>query len=77
MLLTKLVDTIDLAWKDVEAVQRAAADGANCAAGGCICVALDGCQPGVLQSVRPNGAVAQFVVYQLEMDGGASQPLEL
>jgi hypothetical protein len=57
MLVTKLVDSIDQVWAEVSA---------SGGESGCICVALDGCPPGTLQHVRPDGSVGKFPVYTLD-----------
>lgn len=62
--MTKLVDSIELAWADVTAMDESAEEQSS----GCICVALDGCEPGVLQTLRPDGSIGRHIVFELALD---------
>lgn len=57
-LITKLIDAIDLAWTEVLGL-------ASSSASGCVCVGLEGCEPGMLQTMRADGSVARHTVHRL------------
>lgn len=59
-LVAMLVDTIELAWGDELALQPESS--------GCICVALDGCEPGIVQTLRPDGTVSSHTIFALGTD---------
>lgn len=64
MLVTKLIDSIELAWADINAMGESGGEPST----GCICVALDGCEPGVLHTVRANGTIGRHVVFELALE---------